>query len=202
MPTWDYYYAILRSTYYGLTWTTSNYTYDKIKDFAWNYSDRVFAITSEGLLESIDNGINWNYTTGALPTLDLRNIAISYDDVIYIGTGNSGVIYSEDNGNSWNTLNQGMLDTVINSIYISPDGFLFAGTEHGGIFRSIDPITSIENPTEIIVRTYKLYQNYPNPFNPSTSLQYAIGSPANGTGRQFVTLKVLRFIGKRNCNTR
>lgn len=190
MPTWVYYYSIIRSTDYGLSWTTSDYTFDKIKDFGWNYSNEVYAIASLGLVKSTDNGLSWNYTTGTLPTLDLRSLVISYDNIIYIGTGNSGVIYSEDNGNSWNTLNQGMLDTVINSVYISPDGFLFAGTEHGGIFRSIDPITSVENPTEILVEIYKICQNYPNPFNPRTSLQYAIGS------RQFVTLKVFDLLGR------
>ncbi|HVO76296.1 MAG TPA: T9SS type A sorting domain-containing protein, partial [Ignavibacteriaceae bacterium] len=35
----------------------------------------------------------------------------------------------------------------------------------------------------------------PNPFNPSTKIQYTVGSPANGTGRQFVTLKVYDILG-------
>jgi len=42
---------------------------------------------------------------------------------------------------------------------------------------------------------FRLEQNYPNPFNPNTSIQYAVGNPANGTGRQLVTLKVYDILG-------
>ncbi len=190
MPTWIYSYALIRSTDFGLTWNSSDFIYDKIIDFAWNYSGVVFAITSQGSLKSTDNGLSWNYTTGILPSLDLRSFAISYDDIIYVGTGNSGVIYSDDSGNSWNLLNQGMQDTLINSIYISPDGFLFAGTEHNGVLRSINPITFVENQTGTFIQTYNLLQNYPNPFNPTTSMQFTIGS------RQFVSLKVYDILGR------
>lgn len=197
-PTWQYTYAIIRSTDYGLSWTSSDYIYDQIHDFAWNYSNEVFAITSQGLIKSTDAGLSWNYTTGTLPTLDLRSLVISYDNIIYIGTGNSGIIYSDDNGNSWNTLNQGMTDTVINSIYISPLGFLFAGTENDGVFRSIDPITSVENPTGILVQIYKLYQNYPNPFNPVTKIKYTIPSveTRHASSLQIVTLKIYDILGR------
>jgi polyhydroxybutyrate depolymerase len=42
---------------------------------------------------------------------------------------------------------------------------------------------------------FSLIQNHPNPFNPSTRIQYAIGNPANGTGREFVSLKVYDILG-------
>ncbi|MDO8549144.1 MAG: agmatine deiminase family protein [Ignavibacteria bacterium] len=55
------------------------------------------------------------------------------------------------------------------------------------------------NVIEVEVGTpgeFSLSQNYPNPFNPSTSIQYAVSSPANGTGRQFVSLKVYDILGR------
>jgi len=55
-------------------------------------------------------------------------------------------------------------------------------------------IAGIETNNQIS-KTFELYQNYPNPFNPSTRIQYAISSPANGTGKQFVTIKIYDVIG-------
>ena len=41
----------------------------------------------------------------------------------------------------------------------------------------------------------ELKQNFPNPFNPVTSIQYSLDSPANGTDKYFVSLKVYNILG-------
>ncbi len=47
-----------------------------------------------------------------------------------------------------------------------------------------------------IVSDFNLSQNYPNPFNPVTSIQYTVGSPANGRGNQYVILSVYDVLGR------
>jgi photosystem II stability/assembly factor-like uncharacterized protein len=69
---------------------------------------------------------------------------------------------------------------------------------NGKIIQYHNPLIPIyvqsENSSKYLVN-FGLLQNFPNPFNPSTSIQYAVSSPANGTGRQFVTLKVYDILG-------
>lgn len=58
----------------------------------------------------------------------------------------------------------------------------------GGLYKE-------NSKNENVLAENHLYENYPNPFNPSTSIQYSIGAPVNGTSRQFVTLKVYDVLG-------
>ena len=68
-------------------------------------------------------------------------------------------------------------------------------TAGSSIYRiRLETATGVKNEGSYIPG-FELYQNYPNPFNPTTSIQYTIRSPANGTGRQFVTLKVYDVLG-------
>jgi photosystem II stability/assembly factor-like uncharacterized protein len=186
---YEYTYGIIRSTDFGATWNNVDFQnlQEEIIDFVWNSSNEVFAITSQNLLQSADNGLTWFYSSETMPSQDLRCITINSRNDIYIGTGNAGVFVSEDKGSSWRALNVGITDTAVNVLAISPEGFLFAGTEYHGIFRSITPVQS---PRIIPPPVYKLSQNYPNPFNPNTNIQYAVGS------RQFVSLKVYDLLGR------
>jgi hypothetical protein len=43
---------------------------------------------------------------------------------------------------------------------------------------------------------FSLSQNFPNPFNPITRIKYSIAGPVNGTGTQFVILKIYNVLGK------
>jgi hypothetical protein len=56
-------------------------------------------------------------------------------------------------------------------------------------YNTVDVITNT-NPSNNIVREYKLSQNYPNPFNPITKINFAI--PKSG----MVSLKVYDMLGK------
>ncbi|HVO76285.1 MAG TPA: YCF48-related protein [Ignavibacteriaceae bacterium] len=64
------------------------------------------------------------------------------------------------------------------------------------VLHYLTSITNIEEKMNQGILSFSLSQNYPNPFNPSTKIRYAVGSPANGTGRQFVTLVVYDMLGR------
>ena len=66
---------------------------------------------------------------------------------------------------------------------------------HGETIALVNSSTDVEEGSEIPL-DFKLYQSYPNPFNPSTSIQYAVSTPANGTGKQHVIIKVYDVEGK------
>ncbi|MGQ9820183.1 MAG: T9SS type A sorting domain-containing protein [Candidatus Kapaibacteriales bacterium] len=55
--------------------------------------------------------------------------------------------------------------------------------------RIIQPVTEVEDESNLIPEKFVLFQNYPNPFNPSTNIEYRISSEA------FVTLKVYDILG-------
>ncbi|MEO8398945.1 MAG: Ig-like domain-containing protein, partial [Ignavibacteriaceae bacterium] len=57
-------------------------------------------------------------------------------------------------------------------------------------------LVGITDNSSELPNNFALFQNYPNPFNPSTNIQYAVGSPANGIDRQFVSLKVYDILGR------
>lgn len=198
LSNWNYSYAIIRSTDFGVFWSTSDFIYYKINNFSWNNSNVVYAATTHGLLKSEDDGLTWNNATNALPTLDLQSIVIDSNDNIYIGTGNTGVIFSSDNGEYWTTLNDGITDTIIHTLCISDEGYLFAGGEHDGVFRSADPINPEITPPAKLPNIYELFQNYPNPFNPVTKIKYSIPSVTLRQAQSDieVTLKVYDILGR------
>lgn len=66
-------------------------------------------------------------------------------------------------------------------------GCILSGIIHG-------TLTSVKDE-KTLPNEFSISQNFPNPFNPSTNIQYAIGSPENGTRQQFVTLKVYDVLG-------
>ena len=51
--------------------------------------------------------------------------------------------------------------------------------------------TSIDNPTNLISKSFQLYQNYPNPFNPVTTIRYSLPRASK------VKIDVLNIIGQR-----
>jgi L-ascorbate metabolism protein UlaG (beta-lactamase superfamily) len=66
---------------------------------------------------------------------------------------------------------------------------------NGETIALVNSTTDVKEGSEIPL-DFKLYQSYPNPFNPSTSIQYAVSTPANGTGKQHVIIKVYDVEGK------
>ncbi len=186
-------YGIIRSTDFGATWTQvdlGGQSFPEVLDFVWNSKNQIIALTTQGLIQSNDNGVSWFYPSGSIPTLSINCIAIDLDDNIYIGTENKGLFISKDNGFSWNVLNEGLKDTVINTIAISEDGYLFAGTEYMGVMRSINQVTSVISDKTVNPAGFNLGQNYPNPFNPTTTIEYSISRSS------FVTLKIYDILGR------
>jgi len=83
-------------------------------------------------------------------------------------------------------IEQGTQSEVLESFVVDTSNFILASViPDGGLINltKFEPnlVAENENPHP---QDFILNQNYPNPFNPSTTIQYALGSP------QFVSLKV------------
>lgn len=58
------------------------------------------------------------------------------------------------------------------------------------VYRTLSVVTTGVNDKNLSVEKFELSQNYPNPFNPSTTIQYAVGTPG------LVTLSIYNVLGQ------
>lgn len=95
----------------------------------------IFAGTGQGVIKSIDNGINWD-TSGMYslnhPVLSL----LLHNSNIYAGTAESGIYKSSNNGFSWIAVTSGTSFRWVNSL-ASYNQYIFSGADNG-IFMSSD----------------------------------------------------------------
>jgi hypothetical protein len=119
--------GIFRSTNGGINWTHVM-TYGVIQSLYKN-GDSIYAVSSEGIFSSSDNGNSWNSISGNLP-------GFGYDitkcgNNIYVA--GSGIYRSTNNGASWNSVNTGLTENNTLSI-VSNNTTIFTGTETKGVF--------------------------------------------------------------------
>ena len=98
-----------------------------------------------GVWRSKDGGSTWKHLTNGLPKYIAseyladyaQNLAITNDDVIYLGT-NWGVFKSTDDGETFSIMNSGIVNTAITSYNLSSEGVIHVGTNNTGIWKSTD----------------------------------------------------------------
>src|SRR5688572_3751659 len=79
----------------------------------------------------------WQQTNGPYGG-DVRCIALSAVEDLFIGTQGGGVLRSTDNGDTWEAVNNGITAKDVWAIHVAANDNVFAGTMGGGVFRSDD----------------------------------------------------------------
>jgi photosystem II stability/assembly factor-like uncharacterized protein len=86
----------------------------------------IFAGTSNGVFQSMDNGANWTETDSSLTNKDIHSIAVS-GNAVFAGTWGGGVFLTIDNGSNWSAVNDGLpINSYVASLGVS-NGAIFAG---------------------------------------------------------------------------
>lgn len=158
---------------------------DKYSEDPYFYSDTLY--------RSTDNGMSWLRLNQQVSTLIFINPT---DDAIVTTLYNYTQNYSlsTDNGISWDTI---FSEKSPQCMSYNGSNIYFMGTSGAGIIKSNSlngpwqycVITSVENPSEILLNSYYLFQNYPNPFNPTTTISFIIPQSQN------VELKLFDVLG-------
>jgi photosystem II stability/assembly factor-like uncharacterized protein len=199
----------LKTTDCGLTWSLQNLGIPNVLTSVFFVNPEVgYAAGYEGLIfKTINGGETWDISrsgrinTGSLPYFssicftDENNGYASAEWGLILKTTNGGEGWGISNiygvANNYNPADLYSICFVDSSIglAVGESGIILRTTNAGGV-------TSVKSDKTEMANRFNLNQNYPNPFNPSTSIQYAISSPANGTGTQLVTLKVYDLLGR------
>lgn len=197
--TTDYGYRIkqlIKTTDAGLSWLiirsdTNIYNPDYRMRF---YNPNTGYKISNSLLKTTDGGHNWS-RTDSMMTSGVNTFTFINTDTGWC-TGSKGYVIRTNNGGSNWTFQTGNTTQSLNSVFfVNRDTGYIAGTE-GLILKTITGgLTSLNNVSENLPATFKLYQNYPNPFNPATIIEFDILNSEKTYG-QNVILKVYDILGK------
>lgn len=96
----------------------------------------LYAVTSMGLLKSIDRGRNWTKLKGELPS-DIPPSAVAVNPFnsqeIFVGFDGRGIFKSNDGGSTWASLNDGLQNLYVRCIVISPKApnLIYVGIQNG-----------------------------------------------------------------------
>lgn len=96
----------------------------------------LYAVTSLGLMKSVDSGANWTSLSEGLPTeIPPSCVAVSpYNSKeLYIGYDGKGIFKSQDSGASWQAITEGLPNHYVRCITISPKdpNLLYIGVQNG-----------------------------------------------------------------------
>jgi hypothetical protein len=184
--------GVYRSFDSGDTWEYCGLLDNYIWSLAVNSQGVLFAGSvgeDIGLFRSYNNGNTWEYIVWDI-TVDA--IAITPDDVIYIGCSSCGVARSFDSGNTWEFINSGLGDnphaegTEVTVTSTHSEGYEFVNWTEEGIVVSELPvyIFAVER-TLTLVANFKLingaaldninqYKYFPNPFSTVVTFEYPL----------------------------
>jgi hypothetical protein len=169
--------ALYKTTNSGTAWLPmfSGISGDTVHDIVIhpNTTNILYAGTSDGVFQSTNAGVDWNYKGCTC----VHSLLIDPDqpNIVYAGT-QDGVYKSTDSGDSWTAMNDGLHDAHITCMGICPDNYLFTSTEESSMYRySVLSITEEDNKsgphlhlitqpnpiTDMVFITYQLTQTTP-----------------------------------------
>ncbi len=129
--------AVRRSLDSGTTWTTlSGLGIISTRNTILGYGSSVYIGTPNGIMVSIDSGMNWRSRNGGLPLKKNVQSMVRIGTNLFAATLESGIYQSSDSGVTWTAANTGLTDTTVH-ILLANGLHLYAGTNKG-VFRSKD----------------------------------------------------------------
>jgi len=130
---------IKRSTDAGLTWALSNTGLPDVDvnrvAIDPNNADILVAATDDGVFRSTNQGSNWTRAGADLIGLQINDVMVASDGMLWAATDEIGVIFSDDDGTSWYCFNTGLYNLEALSLSFDPvqASRLYAGTG-GGLY--------------------------------------------------------------------
>ena len=171
--------GVYRSVDGGDTWELTNLIGDFIWALGLNSQGAIFAGSVGnriGVFRSYNNGDTWQRVKS---DVFVEAIAITPDDVIYIGCSNEhgsqgGVFRSDNHGETWELINSGLVGWSHQNIYrlsLAPNGYLYAYSRNH-LHRSVNPVfdanaAPLQEADDLTV--------FPNPFIDFLHFQFPNG---------------------------
>lgn len=132
--------GVLRSLDLGLTWQTIGLSSNFIKDIVFS-GNELFALSSNNIFTSTDNGNNWTVANFNLVDSDFQdgilNCIVANGNKILIGNEFGEVFEKESNSSTWVKLANGFTNVSVKDIAQQGNN-IFLATEGDGIFLSQD----------------------------------------------------------------
>lgn len=119
----------------GSTWQACNEGINapQVTSLAKGAGDAIFALTSEGIYRTADNGASWTKLSAQVSSP--LSLFTARNGDIYIATGGPGALISTDDGAHWRTALNGVIP---GSFTEDAQGRIYAGLLDSGVYRSDD----------------------------------------------------------------
>lgn len=139
---------------------------------------------SGGVLQSTDNGQNWNSENGVT-----GNVAalLTLGTNIFAAT-DAGISVSTNDGAVWSDASDGLNGAAVTALAIRGP-YLYAGTAGAGVWRR--PLAEMIGPASVksSAALASGEQNYPNPFTTRTTIPFSLSNSGH------VTVKIFDMLG-------
>lgn len=180
---------VRRSLDYGVNWSGQVSQPSVINSIKFLDNSTGYLVGVAGMIRYTSNsGANWNaQTSGTLQYLydiEFINSATGW----IVGSGGT-ILKTTNSGNTWISDISGAGNIVFFSVDFPGTTVGYASASNGAIYK-YNPPTAVNNYSNEVPNSFKLYNNYPNPFNPSTTIKFDIAKGSN------VKITIYDILGK------